>query len=79
MSVYEADAPNVVIGPGFLQRIRTGLNGIVRAMQYSRLMSVLVQMSDEQLDAIGIGRDDIPARAHESIYGTPLATRNEEA
>ena len=48
-------------------------------MQYRRMMSVLVQMSDEHLDAIGIDRTDIPARAHECIYGTPLVTPKNEA
>ena len=78
MSVYEIDTPNVVIGSGFLERIGSGLTGIIQVMQYNRMMSVLVQMTDEQLEAIGIDRAQIPARAHECIYGTPFVTSKKE-
>ena len=79
MTVYEIDPPSLRTGTGFWEQTRSGFIRVLQAMQYRRMMSVLVQMSDEHLDAIGIDRTDIPARAHECIYGTPLVTPKKEA
>lgn len=43
---------------------------IVRAMQFSRMISVLSQLSDDQLDRAGIERAGIRALAHRLVYET---------
>ena len=40
----------------------------VLAVQHGRLMKVLCELSDEQLKAIGITRQEIPAYAHKLVY-----------
>lgn len=79
MSVYEIDTPNLPIGTGFWERTRSKITGVVQALQFSRMMAVLAQMPDEHLNAIGINRAEIPSRAHECVYGTPLVTAKKEA
>lgn len=75
MSVTEINSPGLAIGPGCWERIRSRIAGAVQGMQHARMMSVLVQLTDEQLAEIGIDRKDIPARAHECIYGTPFSAK----
>jgi len=43
--------------------LMTGLRGMVRSMQTARMMTVLANMSDHQLEQIGTKRADIPAYA----------------
>jgi uncharacterized protein YjiS (DUF1127 family) len=42
----------------------------VRALQYSRMISVLSQLSDDQLERAGIERAGIRALAHRLVYET---------
>lgn len=58
------------IGPGrvhafatlgtLLARIGANAQAVVKALQVARMMSTLANMSDSQLDQIGISRSDIP-------------------
>jgi uncharacterized protein YjiS (DUF1127 family) len=52
------------------QAVRLGnrITAVVKAMQYARMKSVLHQLTDEQLAAIGVRRPDIPAYAYSLIY-----------
>ncbi len=43
---------------------------IVKAMQFSRMVSVLSQLSDDQLERAGIERAGIRALAHRLVYET---------
>lgn len=48
-------------------RLMTGLRGMVRSLQTARMMTVLANMSDHQLEQIGITRADIPVYAETLI------------
>lgn len=50
-----------------LRAVSEFLKSAVRAMQMGRMMSALSQMSDAQLDQIGITRSDIPAYAEKLL------------
>jgi len=47
--------------------VAEGLKSLNHKLKYGRMMSVLSQMSDAQLDQIGINRSDIPAHAEKLI------------
>ncbi len=69
MTYYELDRPRAATGSGIFSRIGNALEKTIRAIQYSRMMQALSELSDAQLSAIGLTRADIPRRAHECIYG----------
>lgn len=78
MSIYENDIPILRSEPGFWRTVCSNISRAVKAMQYSRMMSAMATLTDEQLAQAGIERKDIPARAHESIYNTPFIAREKE-
>jgi uncharacterized protein YjiS (DUF1127 family) len=51
-----------------ISAVGRGLTHAIRTVQMSRMMSVLSQMSDEQLKQIRITRQEIPSNAEELIY-----------
>lgn len=54
---------------GMFAPIGRAFGGTMRAMQYSRLMQAMSQVSDEQLELIGLNRADFYRQARETIYG----------
>ena len=54
-------------------KIRAGFTRHIRAVQHARMMSVLSQMSPQQLADIGITRAEIPRHAAE-LVGIDLDT-----
>ena len=66
MSSYDTTMPH---DGGFTIRIGRGLRAGFRALQYARMIRAMSGLSDEQLEAIGLRRSDIPTRAHRCIYG----------
>ncbi|QFT59805.1 hypothetical protein FIU94_13310 [Sulfitobacter sp. THAF37] len=48
---------------GFFRGAARTIDTVVRAMQYSRMVSVLNARSDRQLEEMGITRGDIPQHA----------------
>jgi len=49
--------------------VARGISSAVKRLQYARMKSVLAQMPDHHLKAIGIRRSQIPAYAHQLIHG----------
>ena len=68
MSLYELNAPQNIHTGGFFSRIGQSLSQSIKAMQRYRMMQVMSELSDGQLDAMGIERADIPSVATRSIY-----------
>ena len=68
MSFYELSAPQTAQTGGLFARIGQSLTNTVKAIQYSRMLQVMSQLTDEQLDSMGIARADIPSIAHKTIY-----------
>jgi len=46
-----------------------GVTHVIQAAQMAQMMSVLGQMSNEELRRIGITRQEIPAHAEKLVYG----------
>ena len=55
--------------PRFTGSLAKRISSAVRRLQYGRMKSILGQMPDHHLDAIGIQRSEIAAYSHELIYG----------
>ena len=68
MTSYELDRPRITTGGGMFSKIGTALGKTMRAMQYSRMMQALSEMSDAQLTIIGLTRADIPRHAYKCVY-----------
>lgn len=65
--------PDMQPAPAFarlLLRMGHGMAAAVKRVQYGQMVAVLNQMTDEQLDMIGLPRRDIPAHARRLIYET---------
>ena len=50
--------------------VARGISTAIKRLQYARMKSVLAQMPDHHLKAIGIRRSEIPAYAHRLVHGT---------
>lgn len=70
MVVFNPEAPVAHIDEGIFSRIGRSIGGAVRSFQYARMLKVMSELSDAQLNAIGITKTDIPRVAYESIYGS---------
>ena len=63
------------LGRGFetakaiLATIGKSLGTGIRAFQVARMMSILCQMSDRELELLGITRQQIPSFAEKTVYG----------
>ena len=69
MTLFEIDAPREPLVRNVLSGIKTKFGNALRVVQYGRMMQAMSELSDAQLEAIGLSRADIPDRAHECIYG----------
>lgn len=69
MTLYELDAPRAQSSDGLLTRIRNRIWDAIRVIQYGRMMQAMSELSDPQLETLGLKRSDIPRYAHECIYG----------
>ena len=70
MAIYDLDIPDSYSHGGKSRGWLSGkLHGAMRAVQYSRMLQALSELSDAQLEQAGLTRSDIPARAHYCIYG----------
>ena len=70
MSLNELDVPIGHDVTGVWSRIKRSLGSQLRTMQYARMMQIMSELSDHELEALGIDRSDIPHHAYECIYGT---------
>lgn len=64
--------PAVRPAPAFARLLRrTGrrIAAAVKRLQYGQMVAALDRLRDDDLDAIGLRRPDIPARARFLIYG----------
>ena len=84
--VWQTRADLPIIGPYFAESSagqRSGGGAVlvdvapVKPMKESVTLATI--KADEQLAEIGIDRKDIPARAHECIYGTPFSVKIKRA
>ncbi len=71
MTFYELSAPKEISGRGLLSRVGKKLRSALHTMQYGRLMRAMSQLSNEQLDTIGIQRADIPSVARRILEIKP--------
>ncbi len=55
---------------GLVSRIMRRLESAIRAVQYSRMIHALSDLSDDQLASLGLTRADIPRYAHECVHDT---------
>lgn len=62
-------ATSVLDVRAFGRAVGRGLTRAIRTVQMARMMSVLGQMSNEELRRIGITRQEIPAHAEKLVYG----------
>ena len=69
MTFYEMNAERSPIADGLLAKISHRFKSGIRAMQYGRMLQALSQLTDEQLENIGLDRADIPRHARECIDG----------
>lgn len=70
MSFFELSPPQNVSTRGLLSRIGQTFVKAMNALQYSRMMHAMSQLTNEQLDIMGIERCDIPDIAYKTIYET---------
>jgi len=69
MAFTTIDAPHSADASGLLDRIGARIGTVIRAMQYSRMLQAMSELSDDQLATMGLTRSDIPGHARECIYG----------
>lgn len=69
MTLYELDAPRAQSNGGLLKRMVNRIGNAIRIFQFGRMMQAMSELSDPQLEALGLKRSDIPRYAHECIYG----------
>jgi len=67
MTFYELSAPQAPSAQGFFSRATKAFGNILHSMQYSRLTQTMSQLTDAQLDAIGVRRSDIPSVAQQIL------------
>jgi len=70
MTFPALSAPRLPFSGGLLGRIGARIGNGVRAVQYSRMMQAMSELSDEQLAMLDLTRTDIPRHAHDCVYGT---------
>ena len=70
MTFYETNASFSANTGNLFQNVSSLIGRGLRAMQYARMMQALSEMSDKNLNTIGLERSDIPRRAHLCVYGT---------
>ena len=68
MELYELDAPSGGFLAVTISKIKKSLGRQLRRMQYARMVNVMSQLSDEQLQSIDLTRADIPRHARECIF-----------
>lgn len=68
MTFYEHTA-TIPQAQGLIDAILNRLLIGTKKVQYSRMMSALLSLTDDQLTAIGITRKQIPAHARICVYG----------
>lgn len=68
MTFYEMTRPEAR-KLGFFDGLVAKLTAGLHTVQYSKMLQALSALNEEQLDAIGIKRSDIPAHAHKCIFG----------
>lgn len=56
-------------------KFRSAAGGVLKALQDARMMSTLAQMSDAQLNNIGISRSDIPDYAKKLMASEDQTTK----
>ena len=66
MSSTEFAAPRV---DGFVLSVGRKLRSAIRTIQYARMLQVMSELSDTQLESLGLTRTAIPAYAQRCIYG----------
>jgi len=67
MTLYELTAPQTAPAEGLFSRAASTFRNVLHKMQYGRMVQVMSQMSDVQLDVIGVSRADIPNFAREIL------------
>ncbi|MFY0615372.1 MAG: hypothetical protein JXQ99_27840 [Hyphomicrobiaceae bacterium] len=69
MALSGLDVPR---SSGFIHKmsqVKRFLGRQLLTMQYARMLQIMTEMSDPELEALGISRADIPRHAYECIYG----------
>jgi len=70
-ATYREESPERLSTPPILRgaaAFRRRLAAAVRRLQYTRMISVLNELSNDQLAEIGVRRSDIRSYAHHLIY-----------
>lgn len=68
MSFFEFTEPNDISANGVFSKVKQSLGNAMRAMQYARMRQAMSELTDTQLEAIGLTRADIPRFAREIVY-----------
>lgn len=70
LSRYSHDAlPLPRLTGGLASRLAARFDAGIRAVQHARMLQALSELTDDQLDTIGLSRADIPAHARACVYG----------
>lgn len=67
MSLFELDAPRSFNRNGILSKVGAWSARAISNMQYGRMMQAMAELSDTQLEALGLTRSDIPRYARECL------------
>lgn len=67
MTFYEM-SPSAPQKTGLIEAFFTRLTLGTQTIQYSKMVRALTALTDQQLNQIGISREEIPAHAHSCIY-----------
>ena len=69
MIPYDLTTHDGLPSGGLFTRVKRSIGNAVCTVQYARMLKVMSELSDTQLESIGLARADIPRIAREAIYG----------